>query len=288
LDREKNLRKGLRSQMGWRLAERLMSDHGAKTRVVETAHGPVRVLEFGFGNPAVTPLYADFHGGGYVVQSPKPGSAFCAALAKQAGIRVVSVDYPLAPQAPHPAQIESTYEVLRWYLKHADGLRINPRRVGVGGQSAGGNLAAVICLTAAMRGDFSPRLQVLNNPWLDLSADYFARRNPFTSLLSNRTLHMLNVCYIGDDPLLARNPLVSPVYAPPELLAKTPPALILAAGRDSLRGEALRYGELLRAAGVPAEAREYPGMPHGFTTFTFLRGAREANAAMGRFIVEGL
>jgi len=265
-----------------------MSEHGAKTRMIETGHGPVRVLEFGFENPAATPLYADFHGGGYVVQSPKPDSAFCAGLAKEAGIRVVSVDYPLAPQAPYPAQIESTYEVMRWYSSHAGELGIDSRRFGVGGQSAGGNLAAVICLMAAMRGDFSPRLQVLNNPWLDLSADYFARRNPFTSLLSNRTLHMLNVCYFGDDPLLARNPLVSPVYAPPALLAKMPPALITAAGRDSLREDALRYGALLRAAGIPAEIRAYPGMPHGFTSFMFLRSARDANAAMKRFIAEGL
>lgn len=288
MDREKFLRRAMRLHGGWRLVDPFLSDGGADIRVVETSYGPIRVMEFGFGNPAATPLFADFHGGGYIAQSPKPDSAFCAALAKEAGIRVISVDYPLAPRAPYPAQIESTYEVMCWYCDHADELKIDPLRVGVGGHSAGGNLAAVICLMAVMRGDFPLKLQVLNFPWLDLSADYFARKNPVTSLLSNRTLHRLNVCYFGDNPQLARNPLISPVCAPPELLAKTPPALIIAAGNDSLRDEALRYGGLLRAAGVPAEVREYPRMPHGFTAIPFLRSGRDAAAAMKRFIAEGL
>jgi len=288
VDREKYLRIALRLHGGWRLVEKFMPGNGAKIRAVETSYGPIRVMEFGFGNPAATPLFADFHGGGYVAHSPKADSAFCAALAKEAGIRVISVDYPLAPQAPYPAQIESTYEVMRWYFTHADELEIDPLRVGVGGHSAGGNLAAAICLMAAMRGDFPLRLQVLNFPWLDLAADYFSRKNPAASLLSNKTLHRLNVYYFGDDPQLARDPLVSPVYAPPELLAKTPPALIIAAGGDSLRDEALCYGEMLRAAGVSADVREYSRMPHGFTSMPFFRSTGDAVAAMKRFIAEGL
>jgi acetyl esterase len=232
---------------------------------------PLRVYTpAGLVSPSPGLVY--FHGGGYVTGDRDTHDGLCRRLALGARARVVSVDYRLAPEHRFPAQLEDGADALAWVFSHAEPLGIDPARVGVAGDSAGGNLAAVLALRAAAQGP-KLALQALLYPPTDAT-----RASPSHAALGGRYLLTGPVIdwyyahWLGDarDELLG-HPEVSPLFA--ESLAGAAPALVYTAGFDPLCDEGEAYAERLREAGVRVRLRSYPTLVHGFALMTGAVGA---------------
>ena len=238
---------------------------------------PVRVYRGPAGpDPDRRPLVLYFHGGGFVLGSLRMGDWLCGNVAAQVGAVVVSVDYRLAPLHPFPAAVEDCYAALAWAAGSAEIGAKGP--IGVMGESAGGNLAAVVSLAARDRGGPVIAHQALLYPATDMSdsgtslAAARASRNPaFVHADEIEAYHRMYLSADGD----AVSPLASPMLAPSH--EGLPPALVIVGEHDPLHDDGVRYAEKLRAAGVPVRLTEYVGMPHGFLNFPGLcRGAAQA------------
>jgi acetyl esterase len=238
---------------------------------------PLHVRVFTPPDPAPRPGYLFFFGGGFWQRSfdgPDIVHA-CRRAASEAGVVVVQLDYPLAPEHPYPAAVEAGFRTLTWMAENASALGIDPDRLAVGGQSSGGNLAAATALYARDHGGPALKLQVLEVPALDLTGGHLAaipgapddpgpRLAEFAELLS---LYGVNNELVG-------TPYVSPLLAPDH--TGLPPALILAAEYDPLRGDAEAYAEVLRGAGVPVTQVTYSGQLHASPALAPLVPAGEA------------
>lgn len=223
------------------------------------------------------PLLVFLHGGGFVYGDLESHDAACRALAEGSGVRVLAVDYRLAPEHPFPAAYDDAVAAYRWVLEHAADLGTEPGRVAVGGDSAGGNLAAGVAIEAAREG-LPLAFQLLVYPVTDalhdtLSARLFGRG----FYLTREFIDLVSGHYLGDtDP---RDPRVSPAYA--DLPAGLAPALVVTAGFDPLRDEGEAYARQLEAAGAEVELRRFPGQIHGFLNIVGVgRSSRAANAEL--------
>ena len=202
-----------------------------------------------------------FHGGGFALGSIRSHDGVCRALAKRARATVISIDYRLAPEHPFPAGVEDAIATSRWVLANAASLDIDAGAVAVGGDSAGGNLTAVV--TQALRQDeLRPIFQLLVYPAVDFtrqheSHEYFA--DGF--ILSRASIDWFIGHYLSSTELF-HDPRASPLFA--EDLSGLPPALVLTAGFDPLRDEGRRYAERMLAAGNDVEHVCADGMLHGF------------------------
>jgi acetyl esterase len=189
--------------------------------------------------------------------------------ALDAGIAVVAVDYALAPEHRYPAQVEQAYAALEWLVGQAPELGIDVDRIGVAGVSAGANIAAALTLVNRERGAYALRLQLLEVPVTDLtggSLDLRATRAMgIPSLLAMRELRSVARTYLGD-LRRAKEPFASPLRAPS--LEGLPPAVVLTAEYDPLRGDGDAYGAALRRAGVDASVVRYQGVTHDTPIFT--------------------
>lgn len=204
------------------------------------------------------PLVLFTHGGGFVTGGLDAMQFLCAQVASAAHASVVSVEYPLAPENPYPAALDATYAALRWASEHADELGADSNRLVVMGDSAGGNLAAALCLLARRNGGPQIEHQVLIYPALDATLS--------TEAMRSATLKRRSECetfygyYVGDaDPA---DELVSPLLA--DDLSELPRATIITAEHDALREDGLVYATRLMRADVPVRYTNYLGMPHGF------------------------
>ena len=219
-----------------------------------------------------------FHGGGWAVGSIDTHDRTCRALCEAAGAVVISVDYRLAPEHPFPAAPEDCFAATRWVVEHAADLGVDPTRVAVGGDSAGGNLAAVVALMWRERARGLPPLgmQLLIYPVTDFDRDRPSMRSNAVGFGLTRD-DML--CF--DDwycPVARRrDPWAAPLRA--ETLGGLPCAWILVAGHDPLRDEGVAYAQRLAMASVPTTLVEYPGQVHGF--FRKSERLRQALEAQG-------
>jgi acetyl esterase len=225
---------------------------------------------------APRPLLVYYHGGGFTYGDLETHDGVCRILCRHAGAHVVAIDYRLAPEHPFPAAVEDARAALRWAFANAEALGADPQRVGVGGDSAGGNLAAVVSQLAARDGGPAPVLQLLIYPATD-----FSRRRQSRELfgegflLTNSEMDWFETNYLGAERTHARDPRASPLLA--EDLSGLAPAYVVTAAFDPLRDEGEEYAEALRAAGTPVTLRRFPGFIHAFIAGAGVsRNARDA------------
>ncbi len=214
---------------------------------------------------ALRPALVFFHGGGWVLGGFDTYGPLARQLAHATGRIVVFVDYRLAPEHPFPAAIEDTFDALAWVSANAAALGIDKPQIAVGGDSAGGNLAAVAAL-AARDGliDAAPQFQLLIYPCLDMTASQPSHAELASGYLLTREIYgWYRGLYAGSAPDLTDWRL-SPLSA--RSVRNVAPAIILYAGFDPLRDEAMLYCSRLIDAGVAVEPIFYPGMIHGFMT----------------------
>lgn len=209
-----------------------------------------------------SPLLFFIHGGGMVFGDLDTHDATCRLLAERADTRVLAVDYRLAPEHPFPAAVEDCWAAFSWVAEHAESLGADPERIAVGGDSAGGTLAAVTALKAAEAG-VPVRVQLLVYPATNL-VDASESRRLFGErfFLTTDFIELAHASYVTEGHDL-RDPLVSVAYTEriPEGVA---PAQVVTAGFDPLRDEGEAYARALADAGVPVELTRYPGFIHGF------------------------
>ncbi len=229
------------------------------------------------------PLLVYFHGGGFVFGDLETHDSLCRMLCRSAAAHVLAVDYRLAPENPFPAAVDDARAALAWAHENAERLGADPARVGVGGDSAGGNLAAVVSQLSAHDGGPAPALQVLIYPATDMSARRRSRELFAEGFfLSDTEMGWFERSYLGPaygtDAVL--DPRVSPILA--EDLSGLAPAIVVTAGFDPLRDEGEDYAHALRAAGTPAVLRRYEGYIHGFVSAAGIsRNLREAVIEIG-------
>ena len=214
------------------------------------------------------PVLVYFHGGGWVIGDLDTHDTLCRQLALQSGCAVVAVDYRMGPEHPFPAAVHDAVAATRWVARHAAGLGLDAARLAVGGDSAGGNLAAVVALAARdgaeglAPGELAIAYQLLIYPSVDQrrTADSH-RRNGQGYLLTSDTIAWFLGHYLrgkDDESDWRASPLLHP------RLDGLPPALVLVAGFDPLRDEAVAYAQRLSEAGVAASLVSFERQIHGF------------------------
>src|SRR5258706_5796606 len=225
----------------------------------------------------LAPCLVFFHGGGWVTGDLDSHAVVCRKLADEGGLIVISVDYRLAPEHKFPAAVDDAIAATKWIAENANKLGIDAGRLTIGGDSAGGNLAAVVAIAA--RDGNGPAIagQVLIYRAIDCAMTHPSHSEPETSILLTHSVikwfrdHYLNgAADVGDWR-------ASPVRA--KTLIGLPPAYVLTAGADPLRDEGDEYARRLKEAGVPVTYRHFPGQFHGF--FTMGKLLQQANVAAG-------
>ena len=218
-----------------------------------------------------------YHGGGWVVGDLDTHEAPCRFLARETGLAVLAVDYRRAPEHRFPAAVDDALAAFRWASAESARLGVPPGRIAVGGDSAGGNLAAVVALLATREGGPRPRAQLLIYPVTDLSTKHPSYRLFADGFfLTERDMDWYRGNYLPD-AATALDPRASPLLAPD--LHGLPPAVILSAGFDVLRDEGEAFAKRLAEAGVPVTHRRVPGQIHGFGNATGISAS--ARTAMG-------
>ncbi|WP_419730421.1 alpha/beta hydrolase [Lichenicola sp.] len=259
------------------------ADPSLATRVVhqvETAAAtiPVRVFTpLGGAEDAVFPALLHLHGGGYVLGAASNHDATNAALAAELGCVIASVEYRLAPETRHPGPVEDAYAALKWLHDQASSLRVDPARIAVGGESAGGGLAACLALLARDRGEVKLVFQHLIYPMLDDRTAAATDPHPFAGqfLWTPEKNRFGWEALLGHEPGL---PTTSPYAAAARAddLAGLPPAFMSVGALDLFIDENLDYARRLIRGGVPTELHVFPGAYHGFDLVPAARNAMVA------------
>lgn len=242
-------------------------DVGVEDRTLPTTSGSgvgVRLYRPPAPDGERPPVVLLVHGGGWAVGNLDAYDAIASRVAADSRAVVASVDYRLAPDHPYPVGLTDVYDATVWVADHADDLGVDAGRLAVMGDSAGGNLAAVVCQRARDEGGPRIRHQTLLYPATDLTErEDLGALGTDAPVLSERLLRGFRDFYLGDtDPT---DPRVSPLLA--DDLSNLPPALVITAEHDPLRGQGRAYARALAAAGVPTRATDYVGMIHGFLSF---------------------
>jgi acetyl esterase len=228
-----------------------------------------------------------FHGGAGVFCSLDTHEGFCRILANESACRIISVDYRLAPEHQFPAALEDSYFVSKWVFENALALGLDPNRIAVGGDSAGGTLAAVVCQTAKLLGEPKLALQILFCPVTDATGNTESRRALSRGyFLETRTIDwaLKYYCPPGVD---LKDPRMSPLYASD--LRGLPKAHVHTAEYDPLRDEGKAYADLLQRSGVDVNYTCHQGMIHHFYAMAgAIPYARTAIGVAGRAIKEAL
>jgi acetyl esterase len=223
----------------------------------------------------LAPALVFFHGGGWVIGNLETHDVVCRKLAHEGELIVISVDYRLAPEHKFPAAVEDAITSTGWIAANAKELGIDAARLVVGGDSAGGNLAAVVALDARNKGGPKIAGQVLVYPATEFARTHASHREPETSvLLTHSVIGWFANHYMGDADRTDWR--ASPARA--TTLAGLPPAYVLTAGADPLRDEGDEYAARLKEAGVGVAYKHFPGQFHGF--FTMGKLLKQADVAV--------
>ena len=235
----------------------------ADIRYIDTKYGKIRVLEYGFDSDGTRPLYVDIHGGGYCVGFPEMDEEINLLIKNTTNVKIISIDWPKAPENPYPIGQEATYEVIKHYSDNAKKYKIDRNNIGIGGYSSGGNFATAIPMKAKERGDFKVRYQMMCFPGVDIHTDPYDKKGS-DKVLNREFLKAIHACYLSDEAH-SMHPYTSPRWAPMETLIGLPPALLILADQDPLYAEGKDYGEKLKKAGVDVETHVFKDADHGFT-----------------------
>lgn len=212
--------------------------------------------------PAVSPALVFFHGGGWIMGDLESHDAFCRIVAARSDAVVIAVDYRLAPEHRFPAAVEDCEHAWRHVVGNAGRLGVDPGRLAMGGDSAGGNLAASVCRRLRDAGGPMPVLQALIYPATDFTAEGGSLvDNAEGYFLTRAAIELMASMYVPDEAA-KRHPDASPLLA--EDLSGLPPAFVQVAGYDPLRDEGVAYAGRMREAGVSVDLVEYPTVVHGF------------------------
>jgi len=237
-----------------------------ENRKIPGPAGDIPVRIYAPENTSPTPALVYFHGGGWVIGTLDTHDPICRHLTKETGAVVVSVDYRLAPEHKFPAGPEDCYAATCWVADHAAELGIDAKRIAVGGDSAGGNLAAVVSLMARDRGKPKIGFPLLVYPVTDHSYDTASYRENAKDLLLEKDSMVWFWNHYLASPADGENPYASPLRA--KDLKGLPPAMVVTAEFDPLRDEGEAYAKRLREAGVPVKHKRYDGVIHGFAMLT--------------------
>ena len=230
--------------------------------------GPLRLRLYTPPGEGPFPMLAYFHGGGFVLGLNTGHDWIARGLSHNAGCIVSLVDYRLAPEAPFPAAPEDAFATLMWMVEHAAEIGGDPKRIAVAGDSAGGNLAAVVSLMARDRGTPSIDHQLLIYPVTDHSFETRSYQENAEGYLLTRDLMRWFWDHYLADAAQGRDPLASPLRASD--LSQLPPATVITAEYDPLRDEGEAYAKRLLSAGTPTRLTRYSGIIHGFLTMPAL------------------
>ncbi len=228
---------------------------------VAGADGPIPARLYAPADAATPgPCLVYFHGGGWVIGDLETHDAHCRRLAAYSGAKILAVDYRLAPEHPFPAGHDDALAATRWTFDHAAENGVDPTRIGVGGDSAGGNLAASVAID--MRGDLDRKLkfQLLIYPATFPHEPTQSRQDRDGPLLTKAAMDWFEKCLAAVGHPHAHRAM--PARA--EDLSNLPPALVVTAGHDPLEHEGRDYAHALGKAGTPAEHRDYPELIHDF------------------------
>lgn len=256
------------SRQGYRavipLAGEPESVNKVENREISGPAGKIPVRIYTPSSSKNLPILVYFHGGGFTAGDLDTHDTPLRALANRAGCIIVSVAYRLAPEHPFPAAPEDAYAATKWVAKHAQEIGGDPKRIAVGGDSAGGDLAAVVSLMARDRRGPAIMYQVLLYPDTDLTESTaswmeFADTN---KPIITRDGKLASIAMYVPKDVDIKNPYVSPLYA--QDLSKLPPAFVVTGEFDPQRDEGEAYAAKLKQAGVPVVSKRYNGMIHGF------------------------
>lgn len=260
--------------------------HQVSDREFPASGGPIRLRLYRPDRAGPLPVLVYFFGGGWTLGQIETCDAICRTLTNRVGCLTVAVGYRLAPEHKFPAAVTDCYEAVCWLAQRAGELELDPGRIAVGGDSAGGNLAAAVTLLVRDRGGPPLAGQLLVYPNTLYGAQTPSMQFDDESLFNRRSVAWYWQHYLGS-PDDGSNPLASPLLAPD--LAGLPPALVITAECDPLRDEGEQYAGRLAEAGVPVEQHRYAGVMHGFFTMSGVlddteRALRQATEFLtGRF-----
>lgn len=263
--------------VGMRTPESVVPVGATEDRTIDRPAGPMKIRIYRPEREGALPTVVFFHGGGFVIGDIETHDNQCRRICSTAEAVVVSVDYRLAPEDPWPAAVDDCLAATRWAVQHMDELGGDPDRIAVGGDSAGGNLAAAVA--QVFRDEhIGLAAQLLIYPAVDLRGE---EEDRYPSVLENSDGYLLTLDdmlwfhghYVGDRD--ADDPRVSPILG---RLEDLPPAVLVTAEFDPLRDSGEAYARLLEEAGVKVYARRFHGLIHGF--FDLVDVSRASAAAV--------
>lgn len=231
----------------------------------DTAAGRVRALIYGFEDQTVKPLLVNIHGSGFTMGSAAMDDPFMMQFVEKCGVKVISIDYTLAPDERFPFALEQCYGLIRHAKEHAQELSIDPDRILIMGHSAGGNFCAAIGLLEKERQALGLKGIILDYPPTDIATDAAHKPRP-KGALPVWLSRIFDAAYC--QPEERTNPLVSPAFATEEMVSHFPPTMVITAGQDSLAAETERFKDTLVRAGVEVAFKRFEGAIHGFTIIT--------------------
>ena len=246
---------------------------------IPTRHGEIpATVYWPEPSPTAPPVYLNFHGGGWVVRHPEQDDPLCRYLAAEAGVAVINVDYDVAPQRRFPVPVEEAYDAVAWAA--GPGHRWDGSRLCVGGQSAGGSLAAAAARLALELGRPAISLQVLHYACLDIATPSRDKRLAGAPVRTGPMDHVFGAAYIPSDAV-KRDRLASPAWhSNTGDLTRIAPALLITCALDLLQDEGRVYAGRLAAAGALREHHDLPGAEHNYNQVSRDRALVERGYAL--------